>query len=155
MIDVYHFTNHLLGELGRLMDPVPVGDGVAPLEAGWIEGTPNSPSGFVEYLVLRYSGQITPTYNSVPLCSNSPTMLTFPYTLAAFSNSRSDADKLAGLSRLMMADLPSRAVVGDLEFKASHVQLASITGASRDDSTNPKMWSASTNFRIDVARIAT
>lgn len=155
MIDVNEFTNLLLDEFGRLIDPVPVGDGVAPLEAGWVEGTPNSPSGFVEYLVLRCSGQITPTYNSVPLCSNVPTMLTFPYSLTAFANSRVAADDLAGLSREVMVDMPVREMAGDLEFKASHVQLVSITGASRDDSTNPKMWSATTNFRIDVARIAT
>lgn len=130
-----------------------VGDGVAPEEGGWVEGAPNSPGGFVPYVVVKPSGAVTAHQGGYALCMTTAVMISAPYTVTAYEHSRIEADRLAALSRAVMKS--GRWAVpfsSDLVLKQNSLYIDSVVGASRDDSVYPKMWSAATNLRLVLAR---
>jgi hypothetical protein len=149
LIDVGEVTSWLLEELGG--HGIEVGDGVAPEASGWPEGTPNQGT-FVEYLVLKPSGPTTANNNDIPLCDVNAVRFALPYRLEAFGVDRVASDNLAATARGWLKDFEGRPVCGDLIPRADQTWITSVMGASRDDSTHPKMWSSITNFTMNVAR---
>jgi hypothetical protein len=153
LFDIGIVTDEVLEHLENAMAPLMVGDGVAPAAAGWIEGTPNSEAGFVEYLVLKYAGSAGGELANTPLCSTNPVLYRVGYSLASYALDRRGADALAEASRDALALLPGRSSGGgDSTWASVGAWMDSFSGASRDDSTNPKLWTASTNFHLNVAR---
>jgi len=157
LIDTGELTSYLVQQLTVHFqeEDVIVGDGVAPEGGGWSEGTPNTVGGFVSYVVLSSTSPVSATLPNTPLCTTVPVRLDVPYVLTAYENTRYGADHTAARSRIHVKNMPVVvANLGDLVFKGHEVWIDSITGAVRNDSTHPKMWSASTNFHVGVARVS-
>lgn len=150
LIDLGEITSGLLGLLSAV-SPYPVGDGIAPPEAGWLEGTPNSASGFEPYLVLSglTTGALSPAALT-PLCSTYAQRFDMSYRFVGYGSSRQMADDVAAMGRELLDELDPAAlaltgmIVSQLWFDAA-------TGASRDDSAYPPMWASATTFRVSVA----
>ena len=156
MIDTGEVTSYLTSMLSVSFSSVGVlvGDGVAPEAGGWAEGTPNTMGGFTPYIVLSTTSPASSTMLNTPLCTTLPVRLDIPYVLVSYQNTRADADAVAASARGYLKNLPESIVfLGDLRFKANDVWIDSLTGAIRNDSTHPKMWSANTNFHVGVARV--
>jgi hypothetical protein len=157
LIDTGEMTSYLIARLSESFSGsgVLVGDGVAPDAGGWTEGTPNTVGGFVPYIVISTTSPTSSTMLNTPLCTTLPVRLDIPYVLASYQNTRADADAVAAAAREYLKNLPAEPVqLGDLKFRSHDVWVDSLTGAIRNDSTHPKMWSANTNFHVGVARVS-
>lgn len=156
MIDIGIVTSALLEHLPAAMLPLvyPVGDGVAPEKAGWPDGSPNTRTRFVPYFVLKYSGAVGSLITDTPLCTTYATRFAINYSLVSYDNDRVLADSMASVGRKALNNLGEMndQQCGDLLARFHHIFIDSMSGAARDDSVFPKMWSAATNFRLDVAR---
>ena len=156
MIDICLLTTYLIDTLAAKFEDegALIGDGVAPLVGGWSEGTPNTPAGFTPYLVVK-AGTTSSMGQDTPLCTTVPMRFYVPYIITSFENTRADADELAARSRDHLKTFDTTLLeLGDLRFNPSHIFIDSVTGASRDDSIHPKMWSGVTNLRLNVARVS-
>jgi hypothetical protein len=149
LIDVGSVTSWLITEL--LATPMAVGDGEAPLDAGWSEGVPNSGS-FTPYVVIKQQPQVTSTMTDTPLCDANAVRFEVPYQLVVYDISRAAADTLASAVRDRLKALTGKVACGDLTANADQIRIRSVQGGTRDDSTFPKFWMASTNFTVNVAR---
>lgn len=157
MIDIGDVTTALVSKLTTEMEAYSalVGDGVAPLKGGWPEGVPNTKSVFTPYVVVRYMGTIASLVQNTPLCSTYAARYDVGYSLIAYDNGRILADKLAQDSREALDSIGAvygSETYGDVTVKFDRIYIDSLAGATRDDSTYPKMWSSTTNFHLDVAR---
>lgn len=152
-LNVGEATTWLRGYLGTALDPVLVGDGVAPEDGGWAEGTPNSASGFAEYVVLK--GERTSNMQArTALCRTFSDSFHMAYRLSSFHTSRSAADDLlADAVEVMrtLGDAGTVAVGPQMEVYGHQLWLDSVGGAVRDDSTYPKLWSSQASFRLGMA----
>ena len=156
MISLGEVTTFVVAKMAEHLGPldVLVGDGVAPLDGGWGEGTPNTSGGFVPYVVIKANSAAS-NQTDVPLCSTVPVRLSIQYVMTAHHISRAAADALAETARRFLKALdgpPHHVQLGDISFRTNQVWIDSVSGAYRDDSTHPKFWSAATNFRAVVAR---
>jgi hypothetical protein len=157
MIDIGEVTTALVAKLTTEMAAYGalVGDGVAPLKGGWPEGVPNTRSVFAPYVVLRYAGSVASLMANTPLCATYATRFDLGYSLIAYDNGRVLADTLAQNSRAALDSFNAMLIsdpLGDMTVKFDRIYIDSLAGATRDDSTYPKMWSSTTNFHLDVAR---
>jgi len=128
-----------------------MGDGEAPLEGGWSEGQPNAGE-FVEYLVIKQQGPVTPALGDTSLCDSTAKFMAIPYQLVAYQTTRVASDVLAAAARATLHAMTGRHVCGDLTVNADQIRMTSVSGATRDDSTYPKFWLSVTNFTVNVAR---
>jgi len=129
-----------------------VGDGIAPEPSGWPEGQPNTKLVFAPYVVLR-GGTYISSNRDIPLCSTIPFLMFGSYTLVAYHNSRASSDAVAAIARSAVKRMAHPlSPLGDMVPNEVQVYIDTVAGATRDDSVYPQMWSASTNFRIAVAR---
>ena len=147
MIDVGEVTTWLCGYLGSTML---IGDGVAPLAGGWAEGAPNS-GVFTPYVVV-HSGPVSPTLTNTPLCSSQAGLLALSYRVVAYDVGRVEADALAAAARYQLKRATGHPQCGDMRVSAHQMFITGVSGATRDDSTNPKLWSATTNFTVNATR---
>ena len=151
MLDLGAVTTALLSSLAGAT-PVPVGDGIAPAGAGWPEGTPNSASAFVPYGVLSALSTSALSSGMMALCGTFASRFDVTYRLSSYDNTRSLADSLAADLRESLVGAVVTGDVGDDLSLTGQIWLDAVTGATRDDSTYPQMWSASTTFRVSVAK---
>lgn len=153
-LNVGEATTWLLGRLDPAMAPALVGDGVAPEAAGWPEGTPNSASAFVPYVVLKGT-QSSPMQATTPLCRTWSSTFEVTYRLASFHTGRSEADALIAeaVEALRALNVVGDEVVvgGNMKVFPHRAWLDSIAAAVRDDSTYPKLWSGQATFRLGMA----
>jgi hypothetical protein len=157
MIDIGEVTTALVAKLTTEMEAYGalVGDGVAPPKGGWPEGVPNTKSVFAPYVVVKYAGSIASLVQNTPLCSTYAARYDVGYSLVAYDNGRLLADTLAQNAREALDAIGTvygSEVYGDVTVKFDRIYIDSLAGATRDDSTYPKMWSSATNFHLDVAR---
>jgi hypothetical protein len=131
------------------------GDGVAPTDGGWPQGTPNTDENFVPYIVITAEGNAISQSVGVALCSTVPYIAQLPYRMDAYDQTRAGADALASIARDEVKKLGRTSLappVGDLVLNPSQIFIDSASGAMRDDSTFPKFWMARTGLRLWVSR---
>lgn len=150
MIDIGEVTSWFVAAMTA--EDLVVGDGEAPLDAGWSEGTPNVGT-FTPYVVLKQQGPVVSTTGDTPLCDSNAVRFDVPYQLLSYGLGRVESDALASTARGVLHNLVGRHLCGDLRVSADQVRIVAVQGASRDDSTYPKFWSAVTNFTVNVARV--
>ena len=161
MIDIGEVTSWLVDGLRVAFDAdtvvvgAAVGDGIAPAVAGWTRVTPNDPVGvFVPYLVVTAGGAVTSLPGGTSLCDTVTVLMGAPYRVTAYDNDRVSADRLAARARTHLKALGPPTDLGDLQVRANAVFIDSLVGAVRTDQTDPPMFSAITNCRVNVARAA-
>lgn len=150
MLALGDVTTYVLQQFAAVSE-FPVGDGVAPPDAGWPEGTPNSAGAFVPYFVL--SMMSTGSFGLNPLCSTVPRRFDVTMRLVAYEHGRAEADALAYRGRGWLLGGVGPGSAGDLSL-TGQVWLDAVSGAVRDDSTFPQLWSSATTFRVSVANNA-
>jgi hypothetical protein len=123
----------------------PIGDGLQPTNSGW-QGEPNlAGSNFVPYTVLTPMSANT----AIGTFDESQADWHLPYSLASFGVSREQCEWMADKCRQLSAGLQHTFFgSGNDSFSIQQVQVLTIGGIQRVDTTNPPYFG-----QVDVISI--
>lgn len=143
MIDHGALTDALLAALSEVEL---VGDGVAPLDGGWLQGQPNV-AAFRPYMVL-VDGGMNPIQTPQLLRTDRPDW-TAAWSFRYFGGSRKQVEWIAGQFR------PSIAGLRGLEFgtdvhRVLNVYPLMMGAVTRNDQVDPPYWQAFDNLTMHV-----
>ena len=122
---------------------LPLGDGVAPAAGGWIGGQPGE-GAFVPYLVLMSS----PASPQAEAIGNRFSRWAVPYQIRSFGASRQQADWSLDLARNTLVTLIGEYYMLPARWGISNMELLSIGGATRNDSTNPPYFESTDSVSL-------
>jgi len=148
VIDTGHMTVLLLNTLA-LGDPqLLVGDGVAPRDGGWTEGTPNTGS-FSAYTVLNFVGA-APAHPDIDKAD--PEWAT-RWSMSHSGGSRAQADWVATQARTRILTALKATFGDDDTFKIIGIVWTTLGGMSRNDQVDPPYWNSSDSLILTVSRV--
>jgi hypothetical protein len=125
-----------------------VGDGVAPNDAGWTTGTPNT-GGFVPYTVLGFDGA-TPV--NPDLAKADPEWST-RWSMRHYGATRPQADWVALAARRRILGVLQLPFGVEDPFRTIGITWNSLGPMQRNDTTDPPYWSASDSLILVVSRV--
>ena len=112
-----------------------VGDGVAPVDGGWVNGQPDS-GVFRPYSVLVDAGS---SPRAADLALSFPGAWTCGWSVRSFGGSRKQCDWMATRARAAV-DGMGRTVFGEDPWTVIGTEWSSLGSVVRIDSTNPPFW---------------
>lgn len=146
MISTGAMTQMLLSVLSS--SGVLIGDGVAPKEAGWSSGTPNTGE-FVAYSVLGFAGASP----SNPEIHHRDPEWSTSWSLRHYGGGREQADWVADKVRTALMSV-DRAPFGSVDaHRVIGVQWVSLGALSRNDTVDPPYWQSQDLVTLLTSRV--
>ena len=146
MIDLGALTELLIAELGAV-EGLLVGDGIAPMDGGWLQGQPNQ-SVFRPYVVLSSQGA-SPRENT-PWTGTDPAWAV-TWSLKHFAGSRKQLDWAALQARAAVHGI-TKTTFGVDVYKVHALEWSSLGSINRIDSVDPPFWQAFDTFTLVCSR---
>lgn len=140
MINHGDLTDLVLEHL-RLQSDVEIGDGIAPVNVGWLKGQPNQ-NVFKPYAVLVSSGA---SVREAPNFTGIDPTWAVTWSLRTFGGSRKQVDWASFIVRSAIEGLMKK-TFGDPVFKVHAVEWQGLGAVSRLDSTDPPFWQTFDTF---------
>jgi len=119
-----------------------IGDGLAPLDGGWLLGQPNN-SVFRPYAVLVSGGAMM---RDTPMNSFDPNW-SVSWSLRSFGGSRKQVDWAAHKARLSIESFVGT-TFGAPVFKVYSLEWKNLGAVTRIDSTDPPFWQVFDTFNF-------